>query len=75
MASPCAETMVHHGDVHGETGFVILTRVKDLGAGPGPLYYGLVWARTEDAWRLAREFVHQRSSPTWGPTSSPRTGQ
>ncbi len=75
MASPCAETMVHHGDVHGETGFVILTRVKDLGAGPGPLYYCLVWARTEDAWRLAREFVHQRSSPTWGPTSSPRTGQ
>lgn len=56
-----SETKVWHVD---EDGYVILTRTKDLGRGPEPLFYTLVWRRGE-TWRLTREFVHQRSAPSW----------
>ncbi len=56
-------TTFHHLEVGGDTGFVLLTRIKDLGSGWEPMFYSLVWKRHGEKWLLWREFVHQRSMP------------
>lgn len=60
---PTRETVIQHAEVIGDMGFVLMTRVKDLGSGWEPIYYSLVWQRLEGKWKLLREFVHQRSVP------------
>jgi Domain of unknown function (DUF4440) len=62
---PTRETVLHHAEVVGDTGFVLLTRVKDLGSGWEPIYYSLVWTKQDSDWLLMREFVHQRTVPRW----------
>ncbi len=57
------ETVFHHAEVRGDTGFVLLTRVKNLGSGWEPLFYNFVWQRHEGGWRLVREFAHQKTVP------------
>jgi len=61
---PTKSTTIHHVEVIGDTGFVLLTRVKDLGNGWEPMFYSLVWTQQDGNWHLLREFVHQRSLPT-----------
>jgi ketosteroid isomerase-like protein len=60
---PTKETVIHHAEVIGDMGFVLMTRVKDLGSGWEPMYYSLVWQKRDGNWHLLREFVHQRSVP------------
>jgi hypothetical protein len=60
---PTKSTTIHHVEVVGENGFVLLTRIKDLGNGWETKFYSLVWQRSGEQWRLSREFVHQRSLP------------
>jgi hypothetical protein len=60
---PTRSTTIHHVEVVGDTGFVLLTRIKDLGNGWEPMFYSLVWSRQDGDWRLLREYVHQRSLP------------
>jgi ketosteroid isomerase-like protein len=62
-AIPTKETTIHHAEAIGDTGFVLLTRVKDLGHGWEPMFYTLVWKRHDGQWRLLREYVHQKSIP------------
>ncbi len=62
-AIPTKETTIHHAEVIGDTGYVLLTRVKDLGRGWEPMFYTLVWKRSGGEWHLLREFVHQKSIP------------
>lgn len=62
-AIPTKETTIHHTEAIGDTGFVLLTRVKDLGHGWEPMFYTLVWKRDGGEWRLLREYVHQKSIP------------
>jgi len=58
------ETIIHHAELVGDTGFMLMTRVKDLGNGWEPMFYNLVW-KQDGQWRLLREFVHQKSIPRW----------
>ena len=60
---PTKETVIQHAEVIGDMGFVLMTRVKDLGSGWEPMYYNLVWRKRGATWELLREFVHQRSAP------------
>jgi ketosteroid isomerase-like protein len=60
---PTRETVIQHAEVVGDMGFVLMTRVKDLGNGWEPIYYSLVWQKGGGKWELLREFVHQRSVP------------
>jgi ketosteroid isomerase-like protein len=60
---PTKSTAIHHVEVVGDTGFILLTRIKDLGNGWEPMFYSLVWKRQGEKWLLLREFVHQRSMP------------
>jgi ketosteroid isomerase-like protein len=60
---PTKSTTVQHVEVDGNAGFVLLTRIKDLGNGWQPMFYSLVWKRQGEKWLLSREFVHQRSLP------------
>jgi ketosteroid isomerase-like protein len=62
-AIPTKETTIHHAEAIGDTGFVLLTRVKDLGHGWEPMFYTLVWRKAGGEWRLLREYVHQKSIP------------
>lgn len=62
---PTRETVLHHAEVAGDVGFVLLTRVKDLGSGWEPMAYCLVWKKQGSDWHLLREFVHQRTVPRW----------
>jgi ketosteroid isomerase-like protein len=62
-AIPTKETTIHHAEVLGDQGFVLLVRTKDLGQGWEPMFYSLVWKKQGGDWRLVREFVHQRSLP------------
>jgi hypothetical protein len=62
-AIPTKETTIHHAEVIGDTGYVLLTRIKDLGHGWEPMFYTLVWKRSGGEWHLLREFVHQKSIP------------
>jgi hypothetical protein len=59
------ETTIHHAELAGDNGFVVMTRVKDLGNGWEPMFYNLVWKKQDGHWRLSREFVHQKSAPQW----------
>jgi ketosteroid isomerase-like protein len=60
---PTKQTTIHHAEVIGDMGFVLMTRVKDLGKGFEPMFYSLVWRRRDGRWQLLREFVHQKTSP------------
>jgi hypothetical protein len=60
---PTKSSTIHHVEVTADSGFVLLTRIKDLGNGWEPMFYSLVWERQGDKWLLLREFVHQRSIP------------
>ena len=60
---PTKSSNIHHIDVVGDLGFVLLTRIKDLGSGWEPMFYTLIWRRQDEKWLLWREFVHQRSMP------------
>jgi hypothetical protein len=60
---PTRDTTIHFAEIVGDTGFVLLTRTKDLGSGWEPLFYALVWKAREGRWFLLREFVHQRTLP------------
>jgi hypothetical protein len=62
-AIPTKETTIHHAEAIGDTGFVLLTRIKDLGKGWEPMFYTLVWRKRDGQWRLLREYVHQKSIP------------
>ena len=53
-AIPTKETTIHHAEVLGDTGYVLLTRIKDLGKGWEPMFYTLVWKRTGGEWHLRR---------------------
>jgi ketosteroid isomerase-like protein len=60
---PTQKTTIHYAEVLGDTGFVLLTRIKNIGNGWEPMFYNLVWKRQDSNWRLLREFVHQKSIP------------
>jgi ketosteroid isomerase-like protein len=63
VRAPTQSTSIHHVDILGNMGLVLLTRVKDLGGGWEPMFYSLIWRRQGNEWLLLREFVHQRSMP------------
>ena len=65
QAVPTHETKIHYAEVVGDTGYVLMTRIKNIGSGWEPMFYNLVWKKQEGEWRLLREFVHQRSVPKW----------
>ena len=56
-------TTIHYIKIVGDTGYVILTRLKDLGSGSEKIFYNLVWKLKSEKWYLLREFVHQRNMP------------
>ena len=60
---PTQKTTIHHAEVLGDTGYVLLTRIKNIGNGWEPMFYNLVWKKQGSDWRLLREFVHQKSIP------------
>jgi hypothetical protein len=60
---PTQKTTIHYAEALGDTGFVLLTRIKNIGNGWEPMFYSLVWKRQDSNWRLLREFVHQKSIP------------
>jgi ketosteroid isomerase-like protein len=62
---PTRNTIIHHAEVIGDMGFVLVTREKDLGTGWEPMYYSLVWRKRAGKWELLREFVHQRTVPKY----------
>jgi Domain of unknown function (DUF4440) len=62
---PTKDTTIHHVEIIDDTGYVLLTRTKDLGQGFEPMYYNLIWKKRGGEWRLLREFVHQRTLPKW----------
>jgi hypothetical protein len=64
-ALPTKNTKIHHMEIADQTGFVVMSRVKDLGNGWEPMFYLLVWKQEGESWRLKREFVHQRTTPNW----------
>ena len=60
------ETVIHSAEVMGDMGYVLMTRMKNLGNGWEPMFYCLVWQRRYSGqWFLLREFVHQRTVPRW----------
>ena len=60
---PVKETVIHYANIAGNIGFVMMTRVKDMGNGWEPMVYTLVWQKQEGQWKLQREFVHQKTLP------------
>lgn len=62
-AIPTQKTTIHYAEALGDTGFVLLTRIKNIGNGWEPMFYNLVWKRDGGNWLLLREFVHQKSIP------------
>jgi Domain of unknown function (DUF4440) len=60
---PTQSTTIHRVEVTGTLGFVLISRVKDLGNGWEPMFYTLVWTYSNGKWLLLREFVHQKSLP------------
>lgn len=63
LSIPTQKTTIHFAEVVGDTGYVLLTRIKNIGNGWEPMFYNLVWKRQGANWRLLREFVHQKSVP------------
>ncbi|MEP6747841.1 MAG: hypothetical protein ABJB86_08945 [Bacteroidota bacterium] len=59
------KTTVHYVEISGDTGLVLMTRIKDLGHGPEPMFYSLTWIYKNDKWNLLREIVHQRTLPNF----------
>jgi hypothetical protein len=57
------KTTVHFTEIIGDMAYVLLTRIKDLGSGPEPMFYNLVWKKRGNNWFLFREIVHQRTLP------------
>lgn len=60
-------TTIHHVEVLGDTGYVLLTRIKNIGNGWEPMFYTLIWKKQDKHWRLLREFVHQKTIPRQTP--------
>ncbi|MEP6465093.1 MAG: hypothetical protein ABJB05_02255 [Parafilimonas sp.] len=58
-------TTIHYIEILGDTGYVLLTRVKDFGNGPEPVFYSLIWINKNNKWYLLREIVHQRTLPNF----------
>lgn len=58
-------TVIHNLEIIGDTGYVIMTRVKDFGNGPEPVFYVLIWVYKNNKWFLLREIVHQRTMPNF----------
>ena len=56
---------VNNIEILGNTAYVLLTRVKDLGSGPEPMFYVLIWTFKKGKWYLFREIVHQRTMPNF----------
>jgi len=60
---PTQKTTIHYAEALGDTGFVLLTRIKNIGNGWEPMFYKRVGKMQGGDWRLLREFVHQKSIP------------
>jgi hypothetical protein len=63
---PTCETVIHRAEIVGDSGFVLMTRMKDLGQGWEPTFHSLVWGLSSNEggkWLLLREFVHQKNFP------------
>ncbi len=58
-------TVIHYMEIIGDTGYVLMTRVKDFGSGPEPVFYNLIWVNKSNKWFLLREIVHQRTAPNF----------
>ena len=59
------QTTIHYMEILGDTAYIILTRIKDLGKGPEPMFYNLIWINKNNKWYLFREIVHQRTMPSF----------
>lgn len=59
------KTTIHYMEILGDTGYVLLARIKNLGNGLEPMFYTLIWINKNDRWYLFREIVHQRSMPAF----------
>jgi hypothetical protein len=57
------KTTVHYIEISGSTGYILMTRIKDLGHGPEPMFYNLIWINKAGKWYLLREIVHQKTLP------------
>ena len=57
---PARETVIHHAEIVGDNGFVLMTRMKDQ-----PMFHSLVWQKRNGQWLLVREFIRQKDFPTW----------
>jgi ketosteroid isomerase-like protein len=61
---PIRETVIHLAEIVGHSGYVLMTRIKDLGNGWEPMFHSLVWGLSgHGKWLLLREFVHQKAFP------------
>ena len=58
-------TTVHYIEIQGNTAYVLLTRIKNFGNGPEPVFYNLIWLYKNNKWYLSREIVHQRTLPSF----------
>jgi len=56
-------TTIHYTEVTGDTGYTLMTRIKNFGSGPETVFYNLVWHFTGNHWQLVREIVHQHTLP------------
>lgn len=59
------KTTIHYLEVLGDKAYVLLTRIKDLGNGPEPMFYNLIWIVKNNRWYLFREIVHQHTIPNF----------
>jgi hypothetical protein len=58
-------TTIHYVELLGDTAHVLMTRIKDMGNGPEPMFYDLTWIKKNNHWLLFREIVHQRTLPSF----------
>lgn len=71
---PARETKIHRAEIHRasnhagelacEWGEVLVTRLRDLGAGWEPEFLTQIWRKMAGKWLLSREFVHRRRFAT-----------
>ena len=64
-ALPAKEPVVHHAEDSGDSGYVLMSRLKNLGNGWEPVFYNLIWRKTSEKWLLFREFVWQNAFPAF----------
>lgn len=57
------KTTIHLTEIINDLAYVLLTRIKDLGSGPEPMFYNLIWKKSSGHWYLFREIVHQKTMP------------